>query len=342
VTIVSGNTAAADPALAQLARLSARLGRDIEMVQAAGGNTSLKLGDVLWIKASGTWLAEAEECAIFVPVALAETRAALAAGSEKIAVLGDAAGGLRPSIESSLHALMPHRVVLHLHAVNTLGWSVRRDAVPELERRLAGLAWAFLPYCRPGLPLSAALAGTIAERRPDVIVLGNHGLVVGAEDSPAAGRLASEVEARLALPVRTAPPPDRARLTALAEATPYRVPHHDDAHWAGTDAASARMAAGGSLYPDHVVFLGPGAPVMDAAATARRDSAVAPPFVLVRGVGALLRADLPRGAEEMLRCLGHVTARLPADAAPLYLAPEEEAALLNWDAEKYRRTLSSR
>ena len=57
--------------LAELAAFSARLGRDPEQVQAAGGNTSLKADGLLWVKASGLWLADALDRDLFVPVALA-------------------------------------------------------------------------------------------------------------------------------------------------------------------------------------------------------------------------------------------------------------------------------
>ena len=56
--------------LAELAAFSAELGSDPEQVQAAGGNTSLKEGGRLWVKASGLWLADALTRDIFVPVAL--------------------------------------------------------------------------------------------------------------------------------------------------------------------------------------------------------------------------------------------------------------------------------
>lgn len=56
--------------LNELCRMSARVGRNILLVQGAGGNSSVKEDDVLWVKASGTWLADAEDKDIFVPVAL--------------------------------------------------------------------------------------------------------------------------------------------------------------------------------------------------------------------------------------------------------------------------------
>ena len=53
-----------DPAYRALLAHSARIGADPALVQGAGGNTSLKRDGVLWVKASGTWLRDAERRAI--------------------------------------------------------------------------------------------------------------------------------------------------------------------------------------------------------------------------------------------------------------------------------------
>ena len=47
-----------------------RIGADPLLVQGAGGNVSWKEGDDLWVKASGTWLADAVSQDIFIPVSL--------------------------------------------------------------------------------------------------------------------------------------------------------------------------------------------------------------------------------------------------------------------------------
>jgi rhamnose utilization protein RhaD (predicted bifunctional aldolase and dehydrogenase) len=333
--------------LAVLARLSVRVGSDIALVQAAGGNSSIKLDGVLWVKASGTWLADAERKPIFVPVDLAGARAALTAGNEKIPALASSPANLRPSIETSLHALMPHRVVLHVHAVNSIAWAVRRDGRAELERRLAGLAWAWLDYCRPGVPLAASVAAATAGRTPDVLILGNHGLVVGAADCEAAEALVHEVERRLALPARPTRAVDERRLAALCHGTPYRPAAFDDCHAVAVEPCHVSVATGGSLYPDHVVFLGPGARALAgyetiAEVTQAAVAANVPPpnFLLAPGIGTAIRTDLPPDAEPILRCLGLVVTRLPTEADVTYLPAAEEQALLNWDAEHYRKSLS--
>jgi rhamnose utilization protein RhaD (predicted bifunctional aldolase and dehydrogenase) len=334
--------------LRALRQVSARIGRDISLVQGAGGNTSVKLGDVLWVKASGAWLSEAEKRDIFVPVDLAGARRALAEGSERMPAIHRDGSKLRPSIETSLHALLPHRIVLHVHAVNTIAWSacLHRDA--DMAERLHGLAWMRVPYRRPGLPLSQIVAEATAHQKPDVLILGNHGLLVGAEDLSAAEALVREVERRLNLPVRRAPGGDAVALQAVCRGTGYRPAAEEICHQLGTDPQTLAIVTAGSLYPDHVVFLGPAMRVLTARETvagivSAGEAAGLPPPValLVPGAGAIVRSDIQAGAEAMLVCLALVAARLPIDARLSYLPAEEEQALLDWDAEKYRKALTA-
>jgi len=333
--------------LQQLKEVSARIGRNMSLVQGAGGNTSVKEGDVLWVKASGAWLSEADTREIFVPVDLPGALRALGQGIEKMPV-ADPAARLRPSIETSLHALLPHRVVLHVHAVNTIAWASCIGVEQEIARRLEGLAWARVPYRRPGLPLSQVVAETLAQRKPDVLILGNHGLLIGAADCVAAEALVLEVERRLHLPVRSAPPGDRAALEELCRGTEYRPASDDACHRLATDPHSLAVVTQGSLYPDHVVFLGPAMRALSAGETiaaviiANAAAGLPPPVaLLVPGAGAIVRSDIVPGAEAMLVCLALVAERLPTDARISYLPADEERALLDWDAEKYRKALSA-
>ena len=328
--------------------MSARVGRNMLLVQGAGGNSSLKQGNVLWVKASGTWLADAEHKDIFVPVSLDEARAALARGDERVPLAPHADTTLRPSIETSLHALMPHSIVLHVHSVNTIAWAVRADARAEFADRLDGLAWRWLDYHHPGLPLARAVSDALAERTVDVLILGNHGLVVGAETCAAAEALVSEVEARLALAPRSAIPADDQELRTLCAGTEYRLPKDPLCHSIAIERFSRAIATTGSLYPDHVVFLGPGLPVLDdgenpnaLTSRAEADGRPAPVAVLVPGLGSIIRKDASEGAEAMLGCLALVTCRLPLTAQVRYLTAENERALLNWDAERYRLQLTA-
>jgi rhamnose utilization protein RhaD (predicted bifunctional aldolase and dehydrogenase) len=335
--------------LDDLRRMSARVGRNMALVQGAGGNSSMKIGEVLWVKASGAWLSDAETKDVFVPVDLGGARKALAAGEEKMPVAhGFGEIQLRASIETALHALLPHRVVLHIHAVNAIAWSVREDGGSALASRLDGLNWRELPYRRPGLPLSQAVAEITARAPADVLVLGNHGLVVGGTTPDEAEALALEVERRLQLAPRSARPADNEALARACAGSDYRPEADPVCHALATDPHNLAVATAGSLYPDHVVFLGPALPTLpdggtlrDLAARAVAQRLPAPVAVLMPGAGAAIRADASAGAEPMLVCLGLVVTRLPVGARVRYLPPEEEQALLNWDAERYRQQLMS-
>jgi rhamnose utilization protein RhaD (predicted bifunctional aldolase and dehydrogenase) len=328
--------------LNDLRRMSARVGKNILLVQGAGGNSSVKLGDVLWVKASGTWLADAEDKDIFVPISLSGARAALARDDQRMPLAPGAESTLRASIETSLHALLPHPVVLHVHSVNTIAWSARTDAGEELAARLHGLAWRALDYHHPGLPLAHAVREH-AHEPIDVLLLGNHGLVVGASSCDAAEALVSQVEQRLALRPRDAGPADDRALRRISDGTDYRLPNDPFCHVAATDPYSLAVATTGSLYPDHVVFLGPAMPILTQGEdlAAKTSQTVPPPVaLLVPGSGALIRRDASPGAEAMLSCLALVTSRLPLDANVKYLSPDNEQALLNWDAEHYRQQMT--
>lgn len=340
-------------AMAALRALSARIGADPSLVQGPGGNTSLKADGVLRIKASGTWLSQAQEAEIFVPVPLEPLLEAVARkdpAAETPHVFVTAASdpsGLRPSIEMTVHAVIPQRVVVHVHCVETIALGVRQDAQSRLAERLAGMDWILVPYVRPGLPLARAIAAALGPRT-DVIVLGNHGLVVAAGTVAEAEALLGAVCARLASPVRAAQAPDLDGLGRLAAGSGYGLPAAVEAHAAACDPASTAIAATGSLYPDHVIFLGTGSVVAEgdaspAAVAADHAAAGLPPpvSILCPGRGVLMRKDASTGAQAMARCLADVTARIPAEAPLRYFTDTENAALLDWDAEQYRRALDA-
>ena len=122
----------------------------------------------------------------------------------------------RASIETAMHAVPPHRVVLHVHCVNTIAWAVRQDAPVQLEHQLDGLRWQWISYVPSGLPLAREIEKVLsASADTDVLVLGNHGLVIGGDDCGAVEDLLSQVEQRLAICPRQADPTDYAALAEI-------------------------------------------------------------------------------------------------------------------------------
>ena len=184
-----------------LRRISAELGQNPDLVQGAGGNTSIKRDGLLWIKASGKWLAEAQGPGCFVPLDQQRLLRGLTSGAEDPAadaVRSDLAlRGLRPSVETTLHAVLPQACVLHVHSVSTIAWAVHPEGSQRLAERLQGLRWHWIPYVRPGLPLTHAVTAALEQAPAEVLVMANHGLVVAGETVAEALALLQEVEGRI-------------------------------------------------------------------------------------------------------------------------------------------------
>ena len=316
--------------LEQLKRLSAKVGQDLTLTQGAGGNTSIKVGPQLFVKASGKWLANACEEPMFLPVDLERVRRAIPVGCEDpmaAAPLSDT--DLRASIETSFHALLPQRVVVHVHSVNTIAWAIREDAETQLSRRLKEFNWSFIPYARPGLQLSRAISKNL-KPSSNVIVLQNHGLAVAGESVVEAESLLLRVVEKLQCQLREVVQPDLNALQIICANTDYAPALHPVSHVPALDPQALKLGCANVYYPDHVVFLGTIIPTdMNTAASA----------IAVPGKGVLIRKDAKPSIDPMLRCLGDVFLRTSADASLKALTATEIDQLLNWDAEKYRQTL---
>ncbi len=308
--------------------LSARCGRDPLRIQGPGGNSSIKLGSRMWIKASGTELADAETRPIFVEVDLAAARAeadGAGDGSCRAAAV-DPCAALRPSIETTFHAILDWPVVVHTHSVAALVHAVSPEGRAAARGKLANLGAELVPYRKPGLPLTREIRRRV-RARTRVILLENHGLIVAGRTAAEASDLMEDVEARLGMPVLW-PCPDLPR-----DPAPAGYAWAGDATAIGADLRLAGIAQAGSYYPDHVVFLGPGlAPPADGNA----------PAVLVAGAGVGIRPDATPAQRAMVRCLADVLIRLPAGWTADPIGAAAEAELLDWDAEKYRQALAGR
>nr|MDJ0894744.1 class II aldolase [Alphaproteobacteria bacterium] len=77
-----------------------------------------------------------------------------------------------------------------------------------------------------------------------------------------------------------------------------------------------------------------------AIAVADRPDDVAAPACVVPGTGVFLREDLVSAGDWMIHALSEVATRLSETDPIRYLTPDEEAALINWDAEVYRQALA--
>lgn len=332
--------------LAPYRSFCARVGSELAWVQGPGGNASLKHGDLLWIKASGTWLAQAEAEMIFVPVELAAVYAQIARGDD--APLSPLPGWtLRPSLETTLHGLLPQRYVLHIHSVAALTWAVRADAEASLAQRLDGkLRFRYVPYARPGAKLTAATQNALDSGACDYLVLGNHGVLLGADTLPELRALLLQSEALLeprALCTDSTPPLDAAQLGVASDL--YRLPEDSRTH--ALASTLLPLVQHGALYPDHTVFLGPIPIVAEAGGVGacierhRARFGSHPAYMIVAERGVCVARDARPAVEAMLACWALVLSGLEAGAPLAPLRAEDNAELSGWEAEQYRQALEA-
>lgn len=197
--------------LEEVAQLSRRFGLDPQFSRAGGGNSSVKTGDVLYVKPSGVSLGSLTSDAL-MPLDMqpllalidGDPAAGPVRGSEAVMQVAMAArlrpvGERRPSVECLFHALIPRRFVLHTHPTIINVVCCARDGSRIAEQLFADDA-LWIPYVDPGLPLARAISD--ARRRfehrtgraaPDVVLLQNHGLIVAADHAPAVVRASAQV-----------------------------------------------------------------------------------------------------------------------------------------------------
>jgi rhamnose utilization protein RhaD (predicted bifunctional aldolase and dehydrogenase) len=324
-----------------LRQLSARVGSDALLVQASNGNTSIKLEGILWIKGSGKWLARANQEEILIPIELAEAKETVEQGGE-IAPRRISRNGMRPSIETAMHAVLPHRVVIHVHSINTIAWAIRSDGSEELTARLGGLHWQWIPYAASGIPLAREIELAVARaKETDVFILANHGLVVCGQDCAATEELLCEVERRLAISARPFPLPDSAVLGNIARFSGWQYPDYDSLHALGTDQAALKILRGGVLYPCQAIFLGLEALTLPPTLAAPKLKACLtggepPSFVVVERSGVMLNEKMTSAERATLIGLMEVVRRTAESAQLRYLTREEVEKVVNEGGRGYR------
>lgn len=323
--------------LKSLVRFSARIGRDPLLVQASSGNTSVKLNGTLWVKASGKWLARADEQDILVPVTLSTCLERFEQGG---ALNGCNAAlspeGLRPSIETFMHALLPQRFVAHVHCVDAIAWAIRSDATEQLADKLRGFRWKWIPYVPSGLPLAREVQSACSTRLcPDVLVLGNHGLVICGPTCSGVEALLSRVQRRLAIQPRPVAKPAASFVESASRLSSWRLPDFEVIQTLATDVTSRRIATRGVLYPCQAMFLGDKLAVLPRGKDLEQLDP-SRPFVIVEGKGVLVNRNITAAESAVLTGFAEVLRRIDASAPIRYLTRSEVSEAVNADAHRYR------
>jgi rhamnose utilization protein RhaD (predicted bifunctional aldolase and dehydrogenase) len=161
------------------------LGQDKSLVLHGGGNTSVKIGDHLYVKGSGNDLGSVDESA-FTPLRMACAQQVLAQeprDNAEMRRLLDAClirrPAPKPSIETLLHTALAFRYVEHTHADSVLA-VVNTENGERIAADVYGELAPLVPYHHSGVGLARACLAVLTARgapRTIGLVLQYHGVV---------------------------------------------------------------------------------------------------------------------------------------------------------------------
>jgi rhamnose utilization protein RhaD (predicted bifunctional aldolase and dehydrogenase) len=205
-------------ALKDLIKISNATGRDVALVQAGGGNTSVKTADgkYMYIKASGTALKDMSikqgwrrlrlDVALSIiedkSIAKLDTQAREVEVKNRLLLACDdkISSQTRPSLESHFHALLD-KCVVHLHPQAVLAYTCAKNGREKLQElfRNEKPPPVWVPYVGLGYMLAKKIKAITTDyknrygRNPAIMFFQNHGLAVTANSASAALRLVRTV-----------------------------------------------------------------------------------------------------------------------------------------------------
>jgi rhamnose utilization protein RhaD (predicted bifunctional aldolase and dehydrogenase) len=245
-----------------------------EYVRGGGGNTSVKDETTLWVKPSGTALADIQPRSFVAidrqmlsrlyeiePPQEPAAREKLVRELMELAVLAETPG--RASVEAPVHDSLSYRYVVHTHPAIVNGLTCSKEGKAVCARLFPQALW--LDYIDPGYTLCMEVRRQIRSYRtacghdPYVIFLKNHGVFVAA-DSPDDIRslyakmlsglkgLYDKLHISTELPIQSLPEQEwiaqaRAKIIEAAQQSDIAVTE-----------SGMFMYAKGPVSPDHIVY----------------------------------------------------------------------------------------
>ncbi len=297
--------------LCNLVEMSKFFGERFDLVQAGGGNISVKLCDVnmLAIKASGTALGS-----MTINSGYSVVRC------DSLEIYG---GSGRASIETTMHQVIPHLYVVHLHPIITN--RMKTEALTGLFPKAL-----ILPYVKPGSELTVMLKGTLQPHH-NMVFLQNHGIIMYGSDI---SKIMHKVD----------------KICIICE----KHSNMDFSRYRESNAVSAIMRRydgnlvsyrvpmlPGELYvprtPDCVAYCGAEISILDEKSiiTYMKKYGVLPSLVLYNG-------SLYAVANSLYRCADIKDVYISnsmMDADMVSLGTEDIEDIISWDAEKYRKSI---
>lgn len=195
-----------DKELKELVKMSRLVGKDAELINGVGGNTSIKTKDgFMYIKASGTALKDMTIQRGWRRIRLENLSRILADKTllslgveERNRKMSDALlkacddkqiKTIRPSIETWFHSILG-RCVIHLHPPAVLAYVCAKSGQQQFERLFKNYLSVplWVPYTELGFTSAKKIAREITKynirygKSPEIIFMQNHGVIISSQN----------------------------------------------------------------------------------------------------------------------------------------------------------------
>lgn len=366
--------------LAELIEISHFFGGNNEYVIAGGGNTSFKNDTTIWIKASGSSLAEIEEDG-FVSLSrellkkISSKKYSMNPAMRESQVKEDlnraitSETGKRPSVETSLHEIIDYPFIVHTHPTLVNGLMCSKKAKSQ-SRKIFGKTALFIEYTDPGYVLFRKIDEELKEYRerfgkePTIIFLQNHGVFVNAESTKEIKNIYIDIEKSLksALSIRlpdkkTHPSVEYAKRISSKIASQLEIDPKDIAfrtndliqHFLASGKAFEKVSR--PFTPDDIVYCKSNylflkdetADISEETGKFRERYGYIPKVIGLGGKGLITietGSQSPNTVMDVFENMMKVSYLSDNFGGPQFMTPEQIDFIDNWEVENYRRSVN--
>tara|TARA_Y200000002_G_scaffold182699_1_gene150738 strand:+ start:5652 stop:7313 length:1662 start_codon:yes stop_codon:yes gene_type:complete len=325
--------------LKKLEYISKYCGERFDLTQAGGGNTSVKVDDIMFIKASGFHLTQVTEKSGFVPIQNNMLKNDILLNKLKPIVSYNFTGSLRGSIETYMHAILK-KYTVHLHPIQVNKILISKQCEDFIKKFFPNSL--LIEYDTPGINVCNKIMSVY--NNEEIIFLKNHGIIITTNDYdtliPTLESLLNIFETNLQINVD--------KYKYVNQISKYVNTNYENISYLCEDQIinsylqnNKRLFQEKITFPDAVIFCGVKVLFVDTLKELNNyfhTYKEYPKIIIKDNLVYIINISLQKckDTEDVLK--GNLMI-LDNDMEKTYLTNEEICYLNNWDAEKYRKTI---
>lgn len=238
-----------------------------------------------------------------------------------------------PSIETTMHAVINKKYVVHLHSISVLSYAILKNGKKILESKLKGTRWVWIKYKKPGLNLAIEIKRKIRDHI-NIYILQNHGIIIASNSLNKINSLLKKIETKLKRKISFNLKKIKKNNFFIKN---FKKPKDKIIEiFAFKKKSFEIIKSNKSLYPDNAVFLnnkiGTYNSINDFLKKKNEKN-----IIVIKNTGVFLKNNISKTEYDMLLCLAELLIVVPENFILSFLSNKEKNELINWKKEKIRQ-----